>query len=716
MSVSAACDQGEVIQGREKISVAPTPGWLERTKVRNFDRKNGAPVTTLLSERQIHAPSGTVYSRNVNRLESMQAVQQLSRVEIPFDPLTRSLVIHSISIFRGGVLTNHAELSRIELIRREQRLEAGIVNGELSALLLIKDVRIGDVLDVEFSFHDEGSLFAGEMSWIQTTAESFPIGDWLLRWLDVPGRELRISEPGGDLLREDIEVDGLLVRTWSARAVPALEPEPNLPADVFAYPMLQISPFTSWDGIASKLLSKWDFEAADRSALDQEVAAIRAAGAGDDEKLIEAAVASARDAVRYQNYSPGMLAIVPDNVSNIWERRFGDCKEKSLLLVWLLKECGIDAAPALVNSGIGAALPSLLPAPTLFDHVITLVRFGDKTLWIDPTDVYRGGKASAWTSLPFSWALPLESGSAGLVQIPIDGAGSTFLKVRESVTGSRGETEANHEVCFTFGGRRAEFIRGLIDSQGMDGALRVLKGFMESTRPGIELDDHPDYEDDREANVATFRVTGSRPDAVKPHPNQGPDQLLIAPFTFAGLLPGVDRIKRRHPIGMGLSDEIEHLIEVIHPDVTKADYPLQSVANPAFKMKASSHLEAGRPVFKFSCSILKDRVMPEDLAQYKLDVEKAYGIADVSIFLPRDANRRAGPIRLGKGVIRPDAEDAWGDGIPANERPVRRRRSHQPTRPSERSMHPANAMRFGGMGVVLLIIIVKAILVLMRDV
>jgi hypothetical protein len=722
---SVPATETRVSEGRNKIAVAPEPGWVTKTKVQSFERKNGAPVTALLSERRIHVPSRTVYTRNVTRLEGSQAVQQLSRVEIPFDPHTTSLVIHSISIFRNGVLTNHADLARTELIRREQRLEAGIVNGELSALILLKDVRIGDVLDVEFSIIDEDSLFAGQRSWIQATAESQPIGMWLLVWIDHRDQPLQISEPGGELIRTDEEAGDLIFRTWAARAVPASEPEPNLPADVFRDPMLQITPFADWAGIAAKLLSKWKFEAEDRDSLADELAAIRQLAADDETALIDAAVATARDAVRYQNYSPGLLAVVPENVSTVWERRFGDCKEKSLLLTWLLRECGIDATPVLVNSVIGGALPKLLPAPSLFDHVVTRIRTGGRTLWVDPTDVYRGGRPSSWTSLSFGWGLALEENPPGLEEIPAELPGETYLRVRETVTASRGKREAAYQFTMTFGGRRADFIRAMVDSQGMAGTLRALKNFMEPTRPGIELDDDPGYDDQRDANIVIFHLTGTSPEAVRPHPDRGPDQLSIAPFTFIGMLPKIERVRRVHPSWLGRSDEIEHIVEVIHSDFSQADYPLQSAGNAAFKVRVSSHFQAGNPAFKFTCVILQDRVPPADIAQYKIDVEKAYNIADVSIFLPRDpSSGRAGPIKLGQNAWRPSHEqprgsriantsttssNGAGTKIPAA-RATRQRRSYQPPAASPATFSNSTKLRFGGFGLVIVIVVVKAIL------
>jgi len=665
-------------ESNARISIADRPAWLEKATVKNFDRQSGAPVTCLLKDCRIHVPSRTIYSRKVMRLEGSQAVHQLSRVDIPFDPHIRSLVIHSISIFRNGHLKNHANLKDIEIIRREQGLESGVVNGEVSALLLLKDVRIGDVLDVEFSTVDEGSLFAHDVSWIQGVHSSYPVGTWMLVWIDRQDRSLSISGHSDHLEYSEVTADGEMIRTWHGRSIPEHEPEDHLPADVFPASIIQISPFGSWGEIVTKLMEKWNFSERDRMELEEELLSIKQAAGSDRERAVDLAVAAARDAVRYQNYSPGLLAIVPENVSVIWERRFGDCKEKSLLLTWLLREMGIDAEPVLVATSIGRALPDLLPAPTLFDHVVTRVHLGEKILWIDPTDVYRGGRPSSWTSLPFHHGLPLTAGSATLVPIP-EPAPSSLL-VHETVKGTRGSSATEHTIVFTFRERRADLMRGMLDSQGRAGVRRALKGFMEPTRPGIEIDQDPVCHDDMIGNEMRFEVSATRTEGIKPHPSLNVDHMPISPFSFWGMLPSVDRIKRIHPMAIGNPDEVEHLVRIEHPDMTQADYPLQSVGNPAFKMKVDSYMETGAPVFQFRLEIRKDRVFPPDIPAYRADLEKMFNIADVTIHLPRS---RKSPLK------ERNLEMAWGEtsssggqgmnSTPAMRSiPTRRRRSRQP--------------------------------------
>jgi hypothetical protein len=640
-----------------RIQVAPAAEWVVRSKVRGAARRDAAPVTCLLADRQVHVPGKASYSRHVSRLETPQAVQQLSRVEIPFDPEVQVLVIHAISIFREGKLTNHARLEDIELIRREQRLDAGILNGELSALMLLKDVRTGDILDVEFTVTDEGGLFGDDMSSLQAAEQSYPVGDWRFTWMDHPDHACRVSPKPDHLSYAESEADGLLVRTWTASSIPAREPEEQLPPDVFPISILQITTHESWGGMVERLLTRWNAAPSDRSSLEVELSSIREISGDDPEKLVDAAVAAARDAVRYQNYSPGLLAMVPEDLSVIWERRFGDCKEKSLLLSWLLKECGIEACPVLVNSTIGMALPKLLPSPALFDHVVTRAEVAGRVLWIDPTDIHRGGRPSGWTHLPFAWGLPLRTGADDLLEIPDAPAGETFLKVKERVKPDSRSRAVTFDIEITTGGRRADWLRGLAGSQGMPGIQKFVKGFMETTRRGIELEEDPEYHDDRVANTGRIEVRARIPQGVQQDREYARDFVALAPFSFVGVLSGVDNPKRRTPLALGAKDRIEHEIEVEHPLITKADFPRKTVKNAAFQMDAGSRMEGSRPVYWFTCSTLEDRVPPADLSLYKTAVERAFGILDISLTLPASGKR--------VNQSSHDPENRWGGGIPS---------------------------------------------------
>ena len=116
----------------DRFRVEHAPSWVARRKVMNIERRPGEPVSILLFDRQIHAPSNCRYTRVVRRLETHQAVQDLGNVEFGFDPATQQLLVHGVSIFRAGNLANHATESSFELFQREAGLESDILNGAVS--------------------------------------------------------------------------------------------------------------------------------------------------------------------------------------------------------------------------------------------------------------------------------------------------------------------------------------------------------------------------------------------------------------------------------------------------------------------------------------------------------------------------------------------------------------------------------------------------------
>ncbi|WP_404482684.1 transglutaminase domain-containing protein [Novosphingobium sp. BL-52-GroH] len=65
----------------------------------------------------------------------------------------------------------------------------------------------------------------------------------------------------------------------------------------------------------------------------------------------------------------------PATAEETWQRRYGDCKGKTALLLALLRELGIEAQAVLANnSGNDNGLAERLPSPRMFDHVLVRAR------------------------------------------------------------------------------------------------------------------------------------------------------------------------------------------------------------------------------------------------------------------------------------------------------------------------------------------------------
>ncbi len=110
-------------------------------------------------------------------------------------------------------------------------------------------------------------------------------------------------------------------------------------------------------------------------------------GKRDRDAIVGRLVARLGADVKYTGIEFGEASIIPRTPAEVFERRYGDCKDKALLLTALLRAAGIPAEVALLDSGFGPDVDPDVPGFGGFDHAIVYVP-GGKPLWIDATDQF----------------------------------------------------------------------------------------------------------------------------------------------------------------------------------------------------------------------------------------------------------------------------------------------------------------------------------------
>ena len=118
----------------------------------------------------------------------------------------------------------------------------------------------------------------------------------------------------------------------------------------------------------------------------------------------------------YKAIEFGQRALVPNTVTDIVHRKYGDCKDHSLLLYQLVRALGIRASLALVNSG-GDVVPGL-PSLEQFNHMIVYLPEVAGGRFVDCTDKDVSLALRAPTGLGGKHALLLDPGQPELVTIP----------------------------------------------------------------------------------------------------------------------------------------------------------------------------------------------------------------------------------------------------------------------------------------------------------
>lgn len=157
--------------------------------------------------------------------------------------------------------------------------------------------------------------------------------------------------------------------------------ESFVPSDVVVQPYVGVSTAASWEAVARayrKLL--------DRRLTEGPVGLPAELPRTPSIETITAITAWLHHQVRYTGIEFGEASYIPWPPAEVAKRGFGDCKDKAMLLVALLRQAGIRADLALLATAPGRDLDPDLPGMGVFDHAIVRARIGVRDIWIDATE------------------------------------------------------------------------------------------------------------------------------------------------------------------------------------------------------------------------------------------------------------------------------------------------------------------------------------------
>ena len=238
------------------------------------------------------------------------------------------------------------------------------------------------------------------------------------RWrIDGPDPGFEIAESPGGV-------------TVTASGLPAVDPPTLAPGGAAVWPVLRYAwgEGNGWDDVG-----RWLRQLLEALPRDSPAVTARAreliAGVDDPRQRLAALLAFMQRQVRYVAVEVGIGGFQPSAPEAVLERRWGDCKDKAILLIDLLEEAGIEAHPALILSGDDRRIDTKFPSPWQFNHLIVAVPaagvaaagddpVGDGYLFVDPTQT-RGSVRWLHPAVQDQDALVVRAGDAGLARTPL---------------------------------------------------------------------------------------------------------------------------------------------------------------------------------------------------------------------------------------------------------------------------------------------------------
>ncbi len=419
------------VKADEGFAIGPAPAWVERVAVDSLPEIPQAPLQYLLLDEQTRLDANgeqVNYLRQVQKINSTTALERASQLSITFDPSYQKLTLHEVAVWRDGQRLDRLDRAAVKLLRRETQLERQMIDGRMTATMVLADLRVGDRVEWAASLNGANPVFEGKYVNLQSLESVGGPAALIQRRLLAPaGRTIahQIRIPGVEVT-EPARSDGWHETLVRRRALPQFTPDPRTPPEDFLDHLLEWSEFTSWADVATWAARQFAPALQDHAAVADKAAEIRAASS-DPEQRITLALDFVQQQVRYFGTETGASSHRPALARDVLAQRYGDCKDKSALLVNLLSQLDIEATPALVSTVLRRSVSKRLPSPLVFNHAIVAVARPGATssepLWLDATRSTQRGPASKRVSIGLSDAL-LARNDASALQVLPDGDGT----------------------------------------------------------------------------------------------------------------------------------------------------------------------------------------------------------------------------------------------------------------------------------------------------
>ncbi|HEX7508130.1 MAG TPA: DUF3857 domain-containing protein [Polyangia bacterium] len=377
--VSAYAENGETLAREVLFAKGPTDDApaeivLDRTVVRVHG--NG------LSER---------FVQHLVHVRSERAARDNQETWVRFEPGRQEVEIRKARILRRAA-SQVLEIS--EATGRDERDLSepwyGLYYDTRAAVVTFENLRAGDVVEVQYTVADVGysNEFADYFGDFEMIADILPTRRWDYTLIAPKTRAFYFNQPRLAGLEVTSETRGSdVLHKFQARNVPRVESEPAMPGFAEIAPYLHVSTYRTWEEVGHWY---WNL-VADQMQDDGTLAkAATQATKGmtttlDKVKAIHRLVV---ESTRYVGLEFGIHGYKPYKSTQVFQRRFGDCKDKATLIMALLRSVGVETELVLLRTRRGGRIDEVPASLAVFDHAIAYVPALD--LYLDGTAEFSG--------------------------------------------------------------------------------------------------------------------------------------------------------------------------------------------------------------------------------------------------------------------------------------------------------------------------------------
>ena len=614
-----------VLSQPKGVTITKKANWVESI---GFDPtaqpkdRQGSSYYYLLTDEQENTATQEAYGHFVYRILTIEGVQNMSDLSIVFEPSYQQLFLHEIRIIRDGNPINQLT-NDIQLIQREQSMESKLYDGTKTAIINLRDIRIGDIVEYAYTIKGYNPVFRGHIARTISTDAYESIDKTFKKFILSASKNLNVKSLGTEVQQPVVKDSaGLVHYTWSKSKVTAREWDYGTPSWYERDNLVMITDFNSWRDVGNWAKELFALPPQELQKIKNELAPTFTADS--DEDYILKVVHFVQDEIRYLGFELGENSHKPYPPTQIYQQRFGDCKDKALLLVTLLQSRDIEAYPVLVNTSLKQSIDSRLPSTNLFDHCVVQLTFDEKKIYIDPTINNQGGNLSNYYFPAYRRGLVIDSDIAELDVLPDPESPGTSEIHTLDLAAIGGE--AMMEVRTLYTGSDADIQRSYFAQNSLEAIQKTFKDYYANLYPDIVVWDDIEFTDNRSSNTFIVEEKYKIPTFWNPLPGKE-NQIYaqIQPLALTNLFDVPKNIQqRKSPYYLSYPVEYNHTIHVNLPEEFNVAGVDNVIENDLYLYEYSVS-NRGKSVTKSTHYKTKaDQVPADRIGQYVADHTRMY--------------------------------------------------------------------------------------------
>ena len=340
-----------------------------------------------------HDVSPTGQSRytthQVVKILNERGIQKYGDIAIPYQPTSQNIGVNIARTFAPDGTVHLPPEEAFNDVTPPGLLSRNLYSDLMWHVISMVGLAPGVCIEYQVTLEDKIETTAGSETWItggynfqssEVTLETIYAlrmpQDWHLKW------KVEHTDIEPEIYYDE---NKMVQYIWRSGEKDALPIEDSMPHINDIAPRLSYSSIKSWDDVYNwyKNLAKNRYTPDEHL---QETVATLTQNLTTQEEIIRTIYYFVAKQIRYVGIELGQSAYQPSPATEVLQKQYGDCKDKTTLLISMLDLVGIKAYPVMLSTSPYQRIDTSLPSLSQFNHMIAAIpKNNTQYLWLDPT-------------------------------------------------------------------------------------------------------------------------------------------------------------------------------------------------------------------------------------------------------------------------------------------------------------------------------------------